>query len=294
MPATPPKWSRHPSAFTLIELLVVISIIALLVGILLPALSSARGVARSMKCLSGLRQMGIGLAIYSNNNDTYLPYGEQIPWNSPDSYVDSYTSWDQLVAYELSVAAGSSTATLNAYATERQIFTDVDTVDPDAAGGGGSTLGLMHYGAHPRLMPNYGNGTQFDPHTGARRKPYRVEAVVNASEIFSVADSVQVQRNNFNSYNTLFNIDNRAYAAGPSHLLRSQMATGTDLDDPINAGTNEDKYPAVPASQEANFRFRHQSDNIGNLLFVDGHAASNQYNSQFGSSILQRNIVVQD
>jgi len=53
--------------FTLIELLVVIAIIALLVGILLPALGAARETARSVVCLSMLRQHGVGVMTYANN-----------------------------------------------------------------------------------------------------------------------------------------------------------------------------------------------------------------------------------
>lgn len=61
--------------FTLIELLVVIAIIALLIGILLPSLASARDTARTTVCASNLRQMVIGAATYSNNNKGYFSSG---------------------------------------------------------------------------------------------------------------------------------------------------------------------------------------------------------------------------
>ncbi len=61
--------------FTLVELLVVIGIIALLVAILMPALSRARRAAQTAACLSNLRQVGAAVFMYANDTKGRLPYG---------------------------------------------------------------------------------------------------------------------------------------------------------------------------------------------------------------------------
>ncbi|MAE63714.1 MAG: hypothetical protein CMJ18_05535 [Phycisphaeraceae bacterium] len=76
-PAPPHRDARE--AFTLIELLVVISIIALLIGILLPAIRSAKHAAQYTICGTNQRMLGVGIAAYAADFEGLLPRGSDFP-----------------------------------------------------------------------------------------------------------------------------------------------------------------------------------------------------------------------
>lgn len=78
-------------AFTIVELLVVISVVAVLMAILMPALAGARQRGRAIACLSNLRQLAITSQLYVNNNDGFYPIAYM--YNFTDTASISY-AWD--------------------------------------------------------------------------------------------------------------------------------------------------------------------------------------------------------
>lgn len=77
--------------FTLVELLVVIGIIAVLISVLLPALGRAREQSKLVKCQSNLRQIGLAVIMYANENKGFFPAAARLG----DAYAHDWVYWQQ-------------------------------------------------------------------------------------------------------------------------------------------------------------------------------------------------------
>lgn len=150
--------------FTLIELLVVVAIITMLAAILFPVFARARENARRTSCLSNVKQMGLALMQYAQDNDeglpnTYIegsaPYPDGTIWNSGFWY------WGQI---------------LYPYHKSRQVFFCPSSPSPDR-----TDPRRGNYGASETVLPL--------PGTAASNMPLKLSAFVSAASIYVMLDA---------------------------------------------------------------------------------------------------------
>lgn len=248
-----PMTGRH-KAFTLIELLVVISIIALLVGILLPALGSARRSARNLKCMATERSIGQALFAYATDNNNLLP----VAWDATST--NKSTDWVLLTSSYM-FGGGDD------YASGAEYNKIGALVCPSALIEGGVSTYAPNFllmNEHPYGRDWFGLEVNYNLDRGRRNS--KVLLMADACQFIS-GDSTG------NSPLSLYDMDN----AGAIKSTDYYDAKDTDNADPIDHGPNADSD-----YNNRNLRWRHdsagepdgsQEGGTVNVLFLDGHVS---------------------
>ena len=290
--------------FTLVELLVVIGIIGLLMSILLPTLSRARQSANAIDCQARLRETGMGLSMYANDNALSYPWGMRIDMEpDPDPSTprnDTNSTWD-LMLVPLFGGEGDGTFEGTPFKARqeriRALWDDKDTTKLDAT----QDNAYFHYSTHPRIMPemrDFGGGNylkDFYLDRGPRR-PYKISGIGESSKKLTVFDATQVFPYNGGSASVAYNLDgnaitkkNKNYMVQPEDSELKNYPDGF-LNEPIDAGTNLDATGF--GAQFANIRFRHKDNTTCNALAGDGHVEAFTYKSRFESGITRDMVLV--
>jgi prepilin-type N-terminal cleavage/methylation domain-containing protein len=141
---SPQIYHRH--GFTLVELLVVIAIIAILAGLLLPAIARSKEKARATECASNLREWGLAYAMYADDNDGFLPRRGQGVQTL--AQVDRPTDWFNALPIYFGMDSFSDMVTNNAkpVAHTKSVF-----ICPTANDPGGAYF--LPYGMNMNLCP---------------------------------------------------------------------------------------------------------------------------------------------
>jgi prepilin-type N-terminal cleavage/methylation domain-containing protein/prepilin-type processing-associated H-X9-DG protein len=275
---------RSTRGFTLVELLVVIGIISLLISMLLPALNKARRASNELACASNIRQFGLGIQIYCNNNKGFMPAKGPDGSNASSNNfgptggvigVDDPSLWFNAIPRAVS---GRSFY---------QILLDDQSGKNPLPTPGTNSIFMCPMAGAPQTQP--GNDT-ISPSGDA----YLLNGIDSTGQLAGT----KFKFNSSYVYNSKFN-DTIATGSGAPQLRISRLRPAdrvvTMVEKMANAGEYQDRtvqayqtaYPSVygtkinaqglnnnvaqPKSNWKRFTTRHRSG--GYILFADGHVA---------------------
>jgi prepilin-type N-terminal cleavage/methylation domain-containing protein/prepilin-type processing-associated H-X9-DG protein len=206
---------KSSHGFTLVELLVVIGIIAVLIAMLLPALTKARKQAQQVACSSNLRQFGIYFSLYASANKQYIPPSFDLGSNTPNTWKWPWTDttcqyWYQILArstmklnlnqggFSEDPAPGGSELT-NGQLTIWRCPSNSEQYRIGGLSNGGFTSGGVTYNADQfrsytinsffserwRATPAFGGGNQTENRFGGAK----LSSMKHASELYAMYDS---------------------------------------------------------------------------------------------------------
>jgi prepilin-type N-terminal cleavage/methylation domain-containing protein/prepilin-type processing-associated H-X9-DG protein len=237
--------------FTLVELLVVIGIIAVLISMLLPALNRARDSARTVQCLSNLRQIGLGFQMYANQfHNSYPPYVDYSGPMGSNGYQAYWPAilWEQKMV-DANLYACPSMGTISTYPD----FRSLNNSTTDLNGLTSTAWLYVHYGYNYLWL---GSSTRlgYPPYQSVPAKRNQVKDPTN---IIVLADSLLVSAPSDGARGYLY-----LYDAGPDYFTAyarhnhnsainilwadGHASTIGGVKDPLNPYPQITAYPTKP------------------------------------------------
>jgi prepilin-type N-terminal cleavage/methylation domain-containing protein/prepilin-type processing-associated H-X9-DG protein len=235
--------------FTLVELLVVIGIIALLISILLPALSRAREQGNAIKCLSNVRQVGTAFIMYANDFKQRLPQRNA-------SRGEGHKEWDWIF-WQQGQELKQSNVVRYIGASAEMLRCPSDDVEAHALNGNSATDGPYKFSYTVNVFAMANNG--YPDNTGAANVPRVYERALNIGSVKDSVNRILVVEEDYK------NINDGSWAGKPNNTL------GDPTLNPPNdyLAIHHDGKRILP---DDDTNWVRNLDKRGNVAFLDGHA----------------------